>query len=235
MIKIAILVLLGQFATPKVAANRSVSPSPPLPNTYMCVGNSIMAGACNAQSPCTRIQAGIPGSTAKQFAVSGYTAVQIRDQYLANYATACNGEPCGTIIVEGGVNSLKASDAITGIVEPETVATMLEIVVHALARGRRVIWMGILPYGTCSIDVCPILVDPGPRATTYNADMLAACTALANPLLTCIDPYSTFQSGLTPNALASQFACSDNIHLQDTSGKTGPQTYTALILAALGY
>lgn len=211
------------------------APGPALPNTFMCLGDSIMAGACNASSPCTRVQAGIPGSITKQFAVSGYTAQQIRDQYFANYATACNSEECGTILVEGGVNSLKASDAITGVVEQETVDKMLEIVDAAREDGRRVVWIGVLPYGTCDPSVCPTLVDPGVRATTYNALMMAACAARASPLLKCIDPYDTFESPSTANALNADYACSDNIHLQDTAGKTGPQVYTGLILAALGY
>lgn len=209
--------------------------TPSLPNTYMCIGDSIMAGACNSSSPCTRVQNGIPGAITKQYAVSGYTAAQIRDQYFANYATGCNGEPCGTILVEGGVNSLKEPGAITGIVEPATVATMLEIVDDALARGRIVVWLDVLPYASCDIVTCPILVDPGPRALNFNALKASACAARAGPNLRCVTMYTTFESLVTPNYLATQFSCSDGIHLQDSAGKTGPQTYTALILAALGY
>lgn len=34
---------------------------------------------------------------------------------------------------------------------------------------------------------------------------------------------------------AAQISCSDGIHLQDTGGKTGPQTLACDVLTALGY
>ena len=233
--KTALLLILAQFALPENFVLGRGTNFPNLPNTYGCYGNSIMAGACNAQSPCSRVGDAIPGSAISQNAVSGYTALQIRNAYFANYSTSCIDEECGTILLNGGVNSLKAPGAITGIVEQETLDYMLEVVDHALARGRRVVWIDVLPYASCDIATCPVLVDPGERARTYNALKAAACAARFSIYLDCVVAYEEFESVITPDFLATQYACSDGIHLQDTAGKTGPQLLTALILAALGY
>lgn len=242
MLRIVIaLALLPALAFAQFAARRGTVASgggaadPILPNSFGCFGDSIMAGACNAISPCARTGMGVPGSTYSQWAVSGYTAAQINDQYFDHYATGCNGEECGYILVNGGVNSLKAPEAVTGVVEAQALAEMTAIVDQALGRGRRVVWIGVLPYASCDIATCPVLVDPGTRARTYNSLMATACAVRAGPLLSCIIPYEQFESDEIPDALRDDYACSDGIHLQDTAGKTGPQALTALILDVLGY
>jgi hypothetical protein len=204
-----------------------------------------MAGACSSRAACERVGDGLPGAVVKNRAQAGYTAQQISDRYFAEYATACNGSECGTVVVQGIVNTLKTGDAVTGVVEQTGLTTMKAIVVHALQRGRRVVWVGPLPYASCDVATCPSLVDPGQRAATYNALMAAECTTLQRqyPRLRCIIPYDAFENptdtnndgvdDAPPDYLKTDFACSDGIHLQDSSGKTGPQTLAALILAAI--
>lgn len=211
-----------------------------LPNSLGCFGDSLVAGACSVVNVCTRVAAGIPGvsyTNAQNWAVSGHTAQQIRDRYFANYATACNGEECGSVLVQGAVNTLKTPGAVTGEVEQQALDTMLEVVDHALGRGRRVVWLAVLPYASCDEITCPVLVDAGARAREYNRLMAAACASptRAGPRLKCVLPYTTFESSTTADYLDSQYACSDGIHLDDQAGKTGPQTLAALILSALGY
>jgi hypothetical protein len=242
--------VFAQFALPRNFTSRA-SPGPiPLPNTIGCYGDSIIAGACQNVNVCVRVSNAIAGSTSVNDGVSGYTAAQISTCYFDGvpgtcdpYATQCNGEPCGTLIIQGGVNSLKAVGAVTGVVEAATLAQMQPIVEDALGRGRRVAWIGVLPYASCDALTCPELVDPDERATTYNSLASAACVSLqssyGSALLKCVFPYADFAMlgpapDFDPGYLKTEYACSDGIHLQDTSGKTGPQTLACDVLTALG-
>lgn len=253
MARIALLLVLlipafasAQFALPRNFTSR-VSPGPtPLPNTIGCYGDSIIAGACQNINVCVRVSNAIAGSTSANDGVSGYTAAQISGCYFDGvpgtcdpYTTQCNGEPCGTLVIQGGVNSLKAMDAVTGVVEAATLAQMQPIVEDALGRGRRVAWIGVLPYASCDIATCPVLVDPDQRATTYNSLASSACASLqstyGSALLKCVFPYDDFEAaGDPPGRLDAQFACSDGIHLDDQAGKTGPQELACDVLTALG-
>jgi hypothetical protein len=237
---------LGQFARRQTGVSGGGSITPVLPNSIGCYGDSIIAGACSVINPCVRVSNAIPGSSSSNDGVSGYTAAQISTCYFTGvggvcdpYSTQCVGEACGTLIIQGGVNSLKAPGAVTGVVEQETLDEMQPIVVNALSRGRRVVWVGVLPYASCDLLTCPILVDPDQRATTYNALMMSACTALqgtyGSALLKCVSPYDQFEDPPGSGDLASEYACSDGIHLDDQAGKTGPQTLACDILIALGY
>lgn len=206
------------------------APAALLPNTYGCFGDSIMAGACSGYSPCTRLATALPGASTSQWAVSGHTAQQIRDRYFANFLTACGGEECGTVVLEGGVNTLKQPEAVTGTAERAALALMLEVVDQALSRGRRVVWIGVLPYASCGPSTCPVLVDPGERARNYNTLLAAACAARAGPRLRCVLPYADFESTTTADYLRADYACADDgIHLQPA----GAQALADLMLQAL--
>src|SRR5512144_1134337 len=82
----------------------------PVPNASVGVfGDSIAAGACG--SPLD-YQLGLllPGGYLHtNSAHSGETADQIAQRVLSEAATACLGEPCGTYVLEGGVNTLKSA------------------------------------------------------------------------------------------------------------------------------
>ena len=238
----------GQFTMPHGVSGASSSASV-LPNSIGCYGDSIIAGACQNVNVCVRVSNAITGSISANDGVSGYTASQISTCYFTGvggvcdpYGTQCLGEACGTLVIQGGVNSLKAPGAVTGIVEQETVDTMRPIVADALSRGRRVVWVGVLPYASCDVLTCPTLVDPDIRAREYNSLMATACLELRGTygaLLSCVSPYNNFAMlgpapDFDPGYLATQYACSDGIHLDDQGGKTGPQTLACAILTALG-
>lgn len=249
------VILLPALAFGQFTMRQGISPVPSsapaaLPNSIGCYGDSIMAGACSAINVCVRVSAAITGSISANDAVSGYTASQISTCYFTGvggtcdpYATQCLGDACGTLLIQGGVNSLKAPGAVTGVVEQETLDEIQPIVLNALGRGRRVVWVGVLPYASCDVLTCPILVDPDERARNYNTLMMAACTALKptyGSLIQCVSPYSDFAMlgpapDFTPGYLKTIYACADGIHLDDSGGKTGPQVLACDILTALGY
>lgn len=246
---LAILVPLmasAQFALPRNFTSQGGPIPIPLPNSVGCYGDSIMAGACQGINVCVRVSAQITGSISANDAVSGYTASQISTCYFTGvggvcdpYTTQCIGDACGTLLIQGGVNSLKAPGAITGIVEAQTVAEMKPIVVNALGRARRVVWIGVLPYASCDVLTCPILMDPDTRAREYNRLMLIECANLQaayGALLSCVSPYDQFQATPPPpGILGTPYACADGIHLTDVGvDKIGPQTLACDVLTALG-
>jgi len=216
------------------------TPEVPAPLTFVCYGDSIAAGACSSEL-CANVHAAIAGSRATNEAVSGYTSAQIADCYFgsdpthcAGFASACGSRECATVLLEGGVNDLKAPDAVTGVVEAATVATMLTVADHALARGHRVVWLDVLPYATCVPGTCPSVTDAHLRATTYNALKAAACASPDRPnrhLLTCVTAYADFEEMPGSGALADAYACADDyIHLK----QAGAAALACKVLTALG-
>lgn len=206
----------------------------PLPHRYVCYGNSIFNGACSSSSICAAFQSAIPGATAFNESVSGYTAAQIRTCYFDgipgvcdSYETACGGTPCQRVLLGGPVNSLKAPGAVTGVVEQEALEDELAIVDHALSQGWQVVWTDGLPYSTCAAATCPVLVDAHQRMTTYNTLKAQACAARSNnPLLKCVSGlYELFEDQLeegedpeehVEGALSDAYACADDhIHLKN--------------------
>lgn len=222
-----------QFA-PGYSVGHGRSGGAHIPNTFACFGNSIMAGACSATPPCEAVVGAIAGASGVNEAVSGYTAAQISTCYFSGVVGQCNTydpDAHAIVLIEGGVNSLKAGDAVTGVVEAATVATMRAIVVDALARARRVVWLDVLPYATCNPVTCGTLVDAHQRATTYNALKAAACAEINNPKLSCISLYDEFEDPEEEGALSDTYACADDfIHLK----QAGSNRMACRILTALG-
>lgn len=196
----------------------------PVPKaTLSAFGDSIAAGACG--SPLDyQISLLLPaGYVHKSNAHAGETADQIAKRVLSEAATACLGEPCGTYVLEGGVNTLKstgfdltpdadvAAYALNG--DDASVLGMMDAVdnLRTAQPYSAVILVGVLPYAGCDALTCPSLVRPGNRAALYNAALLAACAA--RPWLKCVSPYADFEDPDAPDYLKPAIACTDGIHL----------------------
>lgn len=221
-----------QYAPGFVISRGRTGGGTPVPNEFVCYGDSIMAGACSATPPCELLAQSISGATSANEAVSGYTADQISTCYFDGVMGQCNAySDQAIVVIEGGVNSLKGGDAVTSVVEPATVATMREIVEDALGRARRVVWLDVLPYATCAPEACPVVTDAHLRATTYNSLKSAACAAINNPRLQCLSLYQDFEDPEEDGALSSTYACADDfIHLK----QAGSNRLACRILIALG-
>lgn len=188
-------------------------------------GDSIMLGVCNNPTPPNIVKAGLPGGLTGGWvvinnAVSGETAAQIRARYVAEEATACVGERCAYILLDGGVNSLRV-----GVTPAAVVADMVWVVDNALAKGYGVVWTDVLPYAGYS----GAGTNPLGQATSYNALWAAECAARANnPALRCLANYSTFVDPAQPGYLAPAYSC-DGVHLS----QDGANLFAARLLSAL--
>jgi lysophospholipase L1-like esterase len=158
---------------------------------------------------------------------SGETAHQIAARVLEGAATACVGEPCGTYVLEGGVNTLKSATYAASAAE--TVAAvalegdggsdgaddrgMIDAAdfLRATYPTAQVLLVGVLPYAGCDVATCPSLVQPAARASAYNTALLTACAS--RPWLTCILPYAALEDPSQPDYLLPAYACADGIHL----------------------
>jgi lysophospholipase L1-like esterase len=189
-----------------------------LPNSAVLYGDSIAAGACSSTSPTATLATLLPGWSLSinvgdgPAAVSGYTAAQIRTRYEATRDAACAGERCGCYLFEGGVNSLKGGTSVAATLED-----MLAMVDDAVALGRCVVVVGVLPYASCTEPTCSAgqVVDAHEKATAYNGALAAACAT--RPTIRCVLPYTTFEREEDPPGhLATAYACGngDGIHLQ---------------------
>lgn len=233
-LSLAILSQGVQYAPGYSVSRAHAAGGTPIPNTIACYGDSIMAGACSPTPPCEAVIGAITGATGSNEGVSGYTAEQIATCYFDGEPGQCNAYNASThaiVLIEGGVNSLKSGDAVTGVVEAATVATMRSIIGDALTRARRVVWLDVLPYATCNPLTCGTLVDAHQRATTYNALKASACAEINNPRLSCITLYDEFEDTEEEGALSATYACADDfIHLK----QAGSNRMACRILTALG-
>lgn len=218
--------------------------------TVALYGDSIAAGACSSTQPSTALDALLPaGYTVSNEGVSGETAHQIYTRVVSGttgvgVSTACLDSPCGHYIVQGGVNTLKtagyaglsasavAEIALSGVGEcsvgtSDSCGTLDSVdYIHVTYPNARVFVIGVLPYASCSVAVCPSLVDPGLRARTYNARLAEECATRS--WLTCISPYDTFRDGETDNLSATYACVADGIHLKNEgSAELASQIYTS--------
>lgn len=204
----AIITLTASVAT---AAPVCAAPSPlPRVPTLRVGGDSLTLNTCVAggAGPITTLDANLPGGASGGWlvvnkGVSGSTPAQIRTAYTSDEATACNGERCASLIIEGGVNCLRLGTA------PATcLADMTAIVDDALGKGVAVVWLNVTPYaGWGSAGVNPV-----GQATTYNALWQAECAYRAsNALLKCLDNYSAFVDPSNPGFLLPTYSC-DGVH-----------------------
>lgn len=215
--------------------------SAPPPRTFVCYGDSLMAGACSTTPLCEAVGAAIAGSRTSNESVSGYTPAQIKICYeggdsgnCLGYAAACGDRDCGYVLLNGGVNQLKAGNAVTGEVEAAAVATTFETVDAILANTESIVVLfDVLPYATCNPATCPTVTDARLRATTYNSLKAAACAARANnPRLKCITSYAAMEDPEEEGALSSTYACADDfIHLK----QAGTDFEACQALRALGF
>ena len=230
-----------------IPAGGTPADAPP-PRTFVCYGDSIMAGACSPTPLCEAVGTALAGSRTSNEAVSGYTPAQIKVCYeggdssnCLGYAAACGDRDCGYVLLNGGVNKLKAGDAVTGEVEAQAVATMFQVVDDILANTESIVVLfDVLPYATCNPSTCPVVTDAHLRATEYNRLKAAACTARANnPRLKCITSYAAMEEQPEgpedpdpppPGALSGTYACADDlIHLKQAGTDfLGCQALTAL-------
>jgi lysophospholipase L1-like esterase len=207
----------------------------PIPNTYVCYGDSIMAGAGSPTPICEAVIGEVDGAVGTNEAVSGYTAEQISACYFdgeMGVCTAYEDSEASYVLVQGGVNSLKAGDAVTGVVEAAAVAEMRAIVVDVLLHARRVVWLDVLPYASCTEPTCnpATLTDAHLRATTYNALKAAACAEINNPRLACVVLYEEFEDPEQEGHLLAAYANADGIHLE----QAGSNRVACRVLTALG-
>jgi lysophospholipase L1-like esterase len=222
-----------QFA-PGYSVGRGGAGGASVPNTYVCYGDSIMAGAGSATPICEAVIGEVEGATGTNEAVSGYTAAQISTCYFDGVPGTCTAyEESGAsyVIVHGGVNSLKAGDAVTGVVEAATVAEMRAIVADALLHASRVVWLDVLPYASCTEPTCSAasLTDAHERATTYNTLKAAACADINNPRLQCVVLYDEFEDPGQEGHLLAAFGDPDGIHLEQAgTNRASCRTLTAL-------
>lgn len=187
----------------------SASAEPRVP-TVRVSGNSLVLNVCvgGGTGPITTLDAALPGGASggwlfKNGGVSGETAAQIRARYTSEEATACNGQRCAYLILEGGTNSLRA-----GTTPAATLTDMVWVVDDALSKGYAVLWLDVTPYA----GYVGAGVDPLGQATGYNALWTAACAARASNLrLACVANYSTFVDPGNPGYLLAAYSC-DGVH-----------------------
>ena len=178
--------------------------------TLRVSGDSLTLNTCvgGGTGPMTTLDANLPGGTTggwlvKIGGVAGETAAQIRSRYTSEEATACNGERCAHLVLEGGVNSLRV-----GVTPAATLADMAWVVDDALSKGYAVVWLDVTPYaGWASAGANPVT-----QATTYNSLWAAACDARAsNPRLRCLSNYASFNDPANPGYLLPAYSC-DGVH-----------------------
>ncbi len=207
----------------------------PIPRSYTCYGDSILRGA--TPPACEGFIGEIEDAVGTNQSVPGYTAAQISTCYFTGingicsaYENSCStGSACATVVIEGGVNTLKSGDAVTGVIEGQTLATMRAIIEDALVRARRVVWLDVLPYASCDEATCPNLADAHVRASAYNALKAQACAELNNPRLRCVALYDDFE-GPSHGELKALYRSADGIHLN----QDGANHLACRILTALG-
>ncbi|WFG54122.1 hypothetical protein Mx9_p15 [Myxococcus phage Mx9] len=148
------------------------------------------------------------------------TAAQIRARYVAEKATACVGERCAYLMLEGGVNSLRIGNAPAAVL-----ADMVWVVDDALSKGYGVVWTDVMPYaGNAGSGT-----DPLGQATTYNALWAAACAARASsPALRCLANYDAFVDPARPGYLREEYSC-DGVHLT----QAGANLFAARLASSL--
>jgi hypothetical protein len=198
------LTYLGQTAGGSVAQTGGAQVDLLL-HSFVLYGDSIALGLCSATPPYLALSALLPGYFAATQAQSGTTTAQIAAHYVDTRDTACGGERCGTYVFQGGVNDCK-----NGECTPATMlAATLAAVDDARALGRRVIWVNVAPFATCSF--CGAPVAGWALAKEYNALVLAACAARTD--VTCLDvgAGSAWEEASADGHLKTAWSC-DGIH-----------------------
>jgi hypothetical protein len=224
MIALSLAILLA--ASP----GRGTAVSTPTPMASVGVdGDSMMDGVCGT-AVSLHLDAALPaGYVAINNAVSGHTAHQIATRIIANAATACLGEPCGTYVVEGGVNTLKQGiydeepdDAVVADIalngDGAEVLGIMDGVDYLRAQypNATILAVGVFPYASCTQVVCGTLVRPQARADAYSVAFLAECAA--RPWLRCANFYSAYEDPENPGNLRPDIACEDGSHMT-TAGR----------------
>lgn len=199
----------------------AVTSAPRLP-TLLAEGDSLMQGnLCSVTgpiSPPAYLDANLPGGATegwliKNAGVTGQTPAQIRATYTAGEATACNGDRCAHLVLEGGVNCLR-----TGTAAATCLADLTWVVDDALSKGYAVLWLDVTDYSLWA----SAGTTPTAQATAYNAAWQAACTARASNLkLKCLSLYSVMGVPLTNTC--------DGVH----DNQTGTNLRGARMLTAL--
>lgn len=229
--------LLAQAFAPFAGTGSSGAPPAVRPATVAFYGDSIAQGECSGTPPPVALDGLLPsGYTVANKGVSGETAHQIATRVVASASTACIGEPCGTYVLQGGVNTLKhaafdssATAAVADVAlngdggsDGAHDLGMLDAADHIRNAHptARLLLLGVLPYGGCTI--CGTNPNPGPRAAAYNAALLNACASRA--WLTCLVPYEAFEDPASADRLRPEYACGDMIHLVNAGSAALAQT-----------
>lgn len=203
------------------------APAPVLPTAELRGDSLFQGGSCAGATttPAQYIDANLPGGAAAGWlvlnrAVTGETAAQIRSRYVTEEATACLGERCAVLLLNGATNSLRL-----GVAPATALADMLWVADDARAKRRRVVLVGVPPYG----GFAGAGANPLGQATTYNQLLLDACTArAADTVLRCVFPYATFVDPASPGFMLPSCTC-DGVHFVQTCSNQ----FAALVLAAL--
>lgn len=219
--------LLSLLLVADASAQTCTAATAPRLPTLRADGDSIMAGnLCSVTgplSPPAYLDANLAGGTAegwlvKNAGLTGQTPAQIRALYTANEATYCNGDRCGYLVLEGGVNCLRVGTAAA-----TCLADMTFIVDDALSKGYAVLWLDVTPYKAWA----SAGTDPTGQATAYNTAWAAACTARAsNTRLKCLANYAALVDG--SGNLTASYTC-DGVHFNQTgTNLLGARMLTAL-------
>lgn len=183
-----------------------------LPPTMAWYGDSIIEGSCQELSPpAVLAQLLNPSWSVSNHGVGGEAASQIRKRYESTRDSACEGEACGWYLIQGGVNSVKGEPHCSPEAALEDMVAMVD---DARARGRHVVWFGILPFKGCTL--CEDTTAGVARAQEYNALMAQVCAARAD--ISCVLLYSEFEDPARPDFLKPEYGC-DGIHLNQVGAE----------------
>lgn len=226
MIPSLLLVVLGGFGSFSGTGSAGGGSAPLRAPIVAFYGDSLVQGVCSGTAPPVALDGLLRADyVVINRGVSGETAHEIAERVISGAATACLGEPCGTYILEGGVNTLKhgafneaSTTTVVGVAlngdggaDDAHDLGMLDAADHLRATYPRaqVLAVGVLPYAGCTI--CGINPSPGARAAAYNAALVSACAS--RPWLTCLVPYDDFEDPQNADRLLPAYACEDGSHL----------------------
>lgn len=208
------------------------SPNPlPIPKRIWAIGNSIMAGSCSTTTPPAKLDAMLPGGLKEGWLVipggiPGENTTQIKARWDAGKLTACNGEPCKVLWLEGGINDERTLGGTADAAAQAAIDNNVAIITNARSLGYLVIWQSIHPFGAFG-NAGP---DPINRAAAYQTKYKARCALyVPDPFVQCLDVYDEFDGAVKDGLLDPALTC-DGVHLyQPSTDRLAQLAYEALL------
>lgn len=209
---------------------------PPRVKSIRVGGDSRTLNGCVAggTGPMVTLDAILPGGASggyllKNLGVSGSTPAQIAASYFdttpgntRGESVACNGERCGHLLLQGGVNCMRAGTAAA-----TCFADMLPIVDDALSKGEGVVWANETGYaGWASAGPNPVS-----QQAAFNALWTAACAARAsNTLLKCLNLSAVLDDPANPGYLLPANSC-DGVHYSQVGMDAAAAAWKSALLS----